>query len=65
MGMPMVRLVSNHGNMDMSRSKCSSRFEGEQPANKYFELPFLVVDKSNIKEFWEKKKKMVELGKQG
>ena len=42
-----------------------SIYEGNQPKNKYFELPFLVVDQSNIKEFWEKKKEMAELGKQG
>ena len=42
-----------------------SIYEGNQPDKKYFELPFLVVDQSNIKEFWEKKKKMAELGKQG
>lgn len=42
-----------------------SIYEGNQPGNKYFELPFLVVDQSNITEFWEKKKKMAELGKQG
>ena len=42
-----------------------SIYEGNQPENKYFELPFLVVDQSNINEFWEKKKEMAELGKQG
>ena len=26
MGMPMAQLVSNHGNMDMNRSKCSRQF---------------------------------------
>ena len=41
-----------------------SIYEGKQPESKYFELPFLVVNQSNIKEFWKKKKEMAELGKQ-
>lgn len=41
-----------------------SIFEGNPVPTKYFELPFLVVDQSNIATFWAKKKEMVELGKQ-
>ena len=38
--------------------------EGKQPDAQYFELPFLVVDRSNVEEFWAKKKEMAALGKQ-
>jgi len=38
--------------------------EGKQPDAQYFELPFLVVDRSNVEEFWTKKKEMAALGKQ-
>jgi len=41
-----------------------SIYEGKKPETTYFELPFLVVDQSNIDEFWSKKKEMAELGKQ-
>jgi len=41
-----------------------SIYEGNKPETTYFELPFLVVDQSNIDEFWSKKKEMAELGKQ-
>jgi ribose transport system substrate-binding protein len=34
------------------------------PASKYLEIPFLVVTKANIDEFWAEKKKMESLGKQ-
>lgn len=34
------------------------------PANKFMEVPFLVVTKENVDEFWATKKKMAELGKQ-
>ena len=33
------------------------------PENKYIEIPFLVVTKENVEEFWAKKKEMAELGK--
>ncbi|MEC8927702.1 MAG: sugar-binding protein [Verrucomicrobiota bacterium] len=33
------------------------------PANKFIEVPFKVVTKDNIDEFWAKKKEMAELGK--
>jgi len=39
-------------------------YEGKRPDDQYFELPFLVVDQSNIEEFWTKKKEMAQLGKQ-
>jgi len=41
-----------------------SIYEGNAAPSKYFELPFLVVDQSNIDTFWAKKKEMAELGKQ-
>ena len=34
------------------------------PANKFMEVPFLVVTKENVDEFWATKNKMAELGKQ-
>ena len=34
------------------------------PANKFIEVPFVVVTKENVDEFWATKKKMAELGKQ-
>ena len=34
------------------------------PANKFMEVPFLVVTKENVDEFWTTKKEMAELGKQ-
>jgi len=41
-----------------------SIYEGNSVPSTYFELPFLVVDQSNIDTFWAKKKEMAELGKQ-
>ena len=63
-GHAMAQLASNHGIWIESIKMLKSIYEGTQPS-KYFELPFLVVDQSNIKEFWEKEKEMAELGKQG
>ena len=37
---------------------------GKQPETSFHEVPFLVVTKDNIDEFWAKKKEMAELGKQ-
>ena len=34
------------------------------PENKFMEVPFLVVTKENVDEFWATKKEMAELGKQ-
>ena len=34
------------------------------PKNKFMEVPFLVVTKENVDEFWATKKEMAELGKQ-
>jgi ribose transport system substrate-binding protein len=34
------------------------------PENKFMEVPFLVVTKENVDEFWTTKKEMAELGKQ-
>ena len=34
------------------------------PENKFMEVPYLVVTKENVDEFWATKKKMAELGKQ-
>ena len=34
------------------------------PANKFMEVPFLVVTKENVDDFWATKNKMAELGKQ-
>ena len=38
--------------------------DGSMPEKKFFEVPFLVVTKDNVDEFWQKKKEMAELGKQ-
>jgi len=38
--------------------------EGKNPESTFHEVPFLVVTKKNVDEFWAKKKKMAELGKQ-
>ena len=38
--------------------------DGKQPETSFHEVPFLVVTKDNIDEFWAKKKEMAELGKQ-
>ena len=38
--------------------------DGKQPETAFHEVPFLVVTKDNIDEFWAKKKEMAELGKQ-
>ena len=38
--------------------------DGKQPETVLHEVPFLVVTKDNIDEFWAKKKEMAELGKQ-
>ena len=37
--------------------------EGKKPKSTFHEVPFLVVTKKNVDEFWAKKKKMAELGK--
>ncbi len=38
--------------------------DGKMPQGKFHEVPFLVVRKDNVEEFWKKKKEMAELGKQ-
>lgn len=38
--------------------------DGSMPEKKFFEVPFLIVTKDNVDEFWQKKKEMAELGKQ-
>ena len=38
--------------------------DGKMPQSKFHEVPFLVVRKDNVEEFWKKKKEMAELGKQ-
>ena len=37
---------------------------GQAPASTFLEVPFLVVTKENVDEFWKTKREMAELGKQ-
>jgi ribose transport system substrate-binding protein len=38
--------------------------DGQAPASTFLEVPFLVVTKENVDEFWKTKREMAELGKQ-